>query len=812
MTHPYLHPLRRLLGSLALLCAAVALCPARLPAAGTGDFSSMMPKADGSTALFGSMMPTLDRNSDIQVRANHMGADRENNRVTLDEEVVIRFSDITVRCDRATYDATTGDIHAEGNVSIRSTSGGSWSGERLDFNHRTGEGLIGAGVIRQGTFAVKAGEDVVRDEEGIFYAHDATVTTCSNDVDHWHWSATGDARYKDREFIEMRNAIIRLYGFPFLWAPYYYRDLNTNYGWRFMPGYTDKWGAYLRAGYVYPIAGSTETERFLYGKTMVDLRSRYGAGVGQEFTWKTSGVFGEETRQAGRISFYYANFHGEDELDTEDWDDPNGWDRDRWSIGLEERLDFSPRDFLSIVGEKVSDSEFRSDYKETALYSASQPIGIANYEHRESDWTTSIAVMGPLDTFYAGVRRLPEWRIDYLPRNPFGIQGLYYESQTSIGYFDRQPEKHDGSWGNSYSWKPGNWAYLDAWRADTRHILRRPISLLDGVTLTPRLGWRGTYYSDSMDGDPLFRSLFELGMTLQARTWRDFETIRHTFIPYLDFTCVPGSQADADEVPYVFDRLDQETEWRDRFASDGLTPSHRYTGLRLGLRNLLQKRTTKGLSDFFAADLYGVYVFQTQDHWVRWRGRRQPGRNNYKAKAVRVPEETGWRLLGLDTSAAPVKNMLISSDIQYDPEDTRLAFWDINGKYRISSVTLYVGYLLRNHDIYDYYWGDVIRDRIVYGGFIHHLCETIDWSAYARYNPEYNDLEEIGGYLQYNLDCISLRISTEYDPVYVSLNGRKHSPDFRISFDVWLRAFPNKTEPDWMSWGNLSNLKNLQED
>ena len=255
MTHPHLHPLRRLLGSLAVLCAAVALCPARLPAAGTGDFSSMMPKADGSTALFGSMMPTLDRNSDIQVRANHMGADRENNRVTLDEEVVIRFSDITVRCDRATYDATTGDIHAEGNVSIRSTSGGSWSGERLDFNHRTGEGLIGAGVIRQGTFAVKAGEDVVRDEEGIFHAHDATVTTCSNDVDHWHWSATGDARYKDREFIEMRNAIIRLYGFPFLWAPYYYRDLNTNYGWRFMPGYTDKWGADRRAVADGPSAG-----------------------------------------------------------------------------------------------------------------------------------------------------------------------------------------------------------------------------------------------------------------------------------------------------------------------------------------------------------------------------------------------------------------------------------------------------------------------------------------------------------------------------------------------------------------------------
>ena len=695
---------------------------------------------------------------------------------------------------------------------LYSASGGSWSGDRIDFNHRTGAGLVGAGLVRYGTYSVRAGEDVVRDDEGIFYAPNATISTCANDEADWHWSASGAARYKDREFVEMRNAVGRVYGIPLLWAPYYYRDLNTNYGWRIMPGYTDKWGAYLRAGYVYPLAGNAETERLLYGKTMVDLRSRFGAGIGQELNWKTAGVFGEETRQSGRLSVYYANFQGESELDNKDWPDPDGWDRNRWSVSLEERLDFSPRDFISIAGEKVSDPEFRLDYKKTSVYSSSQPVGIANYEHRENDWVTSIAVAGPLDTFYAGVHRLPEWRLDFLPRNPFGIQGLYYESQSSVGYFNRRPAKYDGSWGYDYSWRPGNWAYLDAWRFDTRHILRRPITLRDGVTLTPRLGWRGTYYSDSMDGDPLFRSLFELGLTLQARAWRDFETVRHTIIPYLDFTCVPGSQADADEVPYVFDRLDQETEWRDRFVSDGLTPSHRYTGLRFGLRTLLQKRTAKGLSDFLAADLYGAYVFQTQDHWVRWWQRQQPGRDNYTARALRVKEETGWRLLGLETSLTPTKDFLVTSDIQYDPESSHLAYWDLHGKYRISAVTLYAGYLMRSHELYDYYWSDRMRDRIVYGGFVHHLCETIDWSAYARYNLEYGDLEEIGGYVQYNLDCISLRVATEYDPVYTSLDGRKHSADFRVSFDVWLRAFPKKDEPDWMAWGNLSNLKALQDE
>lgn len=813
MTRVHLFLRRRPFGGLLGLCALGVLLPAWSLAVERGDVRSLLSKADGESALSGSLMPTLDRNSDIQVSATHMGADRVNNRVTLDEAVVIRFSDITVRCDRATYDATTGDVHAEGNVSVTSAAGGSWSGDRLDFNHRTGAGLVGAGLLRLGTFSVRAGEDLVRDNDGIFYAHDTTLSTCANDEAHWHWSVTGDARYKDREFVEMRNAVGRVYGIPLFWAPYFYRDLNTHYGWRVMPGYTDKWGAYLRLGYVYPLAGSAETGSLLYGKTMADLRSRYGAGIGQELNWTTEGLFGEETRQRGRLTLYYANFQGEEELDTKDWPDPNAWDRHRWSIGLEERLDFSPRDFLSIVGERVSDPEFRSDYKETSLYSVSQPRSIVNYEHRENDWTTSIAVMAPLNTFYAGVRRLPEWRIDFLPRNLFGISKLYYESQTAIGYLGRQPEKHDGSWGYKATWEPGPWVNYDTWRFDTRHILRRPFTLTEGVTLTPRLGWRGTYYSDAMEKDDLFRSLFELGMTLQARAWRDFEGYRHTVIPYLDFTCVPASQAGAEDVPYAFDRLDQEFEWRDRFVSDGLTPSHRYTGLRLGLRNFLQKRTESGLSDYLSADLYGTYVFQTQDHWVRWRGRNRTGTHVAYREAVRLSEETGWRLLGLDTTLTPTKNLHLSSDFQYDPEENRLAFWDINGKYRLSStLTLYAGYLVRHHELYDCYWSDMLRDRIVYGGFVHHLCDTIDWSAYARYNLEYGDLEEVGGYVQYNLDCISLRVSTEYDPVYTSLDGRKHSADFRVAFDVWLRAFPKTEEPDWMSWGNLSNLKNLQED
>ena len=749
-------------------------------------------------------LPNFSTDGDVQITADVMGVDRQSNRAMLDRNVCVRFGDLTLRCDHASYDTATGQIHAEGNVSILSDSGGSWYGQQIDFNHRTGEGLIGRGTLRVGCFTADA-EDTVRDEDGIYHARRATITTCTHEPDAWHWAVSGTGRYKDGEFVELSNAVGYLWGFPILWAPFYYRDLNTNYGWRFKPGYTSKWGAYVRAGYVYPIAGSTTRNNLLYGKTLLDVRSKFGVGVGQELSWSTEGIFGEDTRQSGRLLAYYANHH--DDQDAEDVNWQSSYTDHRWSLGLYERLDFSPRDFLSISGDIVSDSQFRTDYNEVAVRSASQPLGIVNYEHRENGWVASLAAMGPLRSFYAGTRRLPEFRFDFLPRSILGIQDLYYESQTSLGYFRRQPAKYDTAWREEYRWQPGPWAYYDTFRFDTRHILRRPFALADGITLTPRLGWRGTYYGDSDSGDAIFRSLFELGFTLQARYWRDFETIRHTVLPYIDLTWVPASRQSESKTPYAFDRLDQEYEWRDRYRSDGLTPSHRYAGLRLGVRNILQQRTEDdalSLIDILNLDLYGVYVFQTEDHWVR----------NYHRRPIprqRMKEETGLRVLGLSGTYRPFKNFLIDSDFQYDPEESRLALWDVNAKYELSALTLYIGYLTRNHSVFDTFWADTVKDSLVYGGFIHHLCETIDWSLYCRYNTEREDLEEVGGFLQYNLDCVSFRLNLAHLPSYRSEDGYKHDSDVRVSFDVWLRAFPKTESEDWMMWGDLANRTRLEE-
>ncbi len=759
-----------------------------------------LPSASGVAERLGLGL-AADPNAPLDVAADHMSADNKTGIASLVGNVRVRFGSVTVQCDRATYHMERGDITAEGNVKIDAADGSSWRGEMITFNHKTGEGLIGTGILKSNNFTL-LNDVLIRDDMGIYHARNATLSTCKNPQECWHWSITGNARYRDQEFVEMSNAHGRLFGIPCLWAPYFYRDLNTRYGWRFMPGYSSKEGAYLKTGYVYPLLGNAQAQRELYGKTVMDLRSEYGVGVGQELTWRTDAF-----NQWGRLTLYYAN-HDEDQ-DAEDLNWGSPYDENRWSVALTEHLEFSPRDTFTLRGEVVSDSMFRNDYKELSVRANSQPIGLANYEHRENEWVTSVAVAGPLNSFYSGTTRLPEVRFDLLPKSVFGIDRLYYESQNSIGYFQRQPAKYGHAGWEAFRYQPGNWAYYETFRVDSAHLFRYSMPLADGVTFTPRAGWRGTYWGDSMDDDSLFRSLFEVGARLQSRYWKDYDDYRHTVIPYLDFTWAVSSLDGAYEQPYGFDRIDRIYEWRDRFRNDGFMPAEEYTGLRFGLQNILQARNEerKTYDKVFDFDMYGIWVFETQDHWVRWVHRQQPGRNPswQDWPAHRVKEQDGLRVLGFDGTYYATKHFSLSTDVQYDPEYSTLAFWDLTARYRMGKWNTYLGYLKRNHIIYDTYWADTVKTNVLYGGFVHAWSDTFEWSLFGRWRLDDSELEEIGGFVQYNLDCISFRFMTSYLPSYETEDRHRHDSNFRVSFGAWLRAFQSAPEEDWMTWGNLTN-------
>lgn len=64
------------------------------------------------------------------------------------------------------------------------------------------------------------------------------------------------------------------------------------------------------------------------------------------------------------------------------------------------------------------------------------------------------------------------------------------------------------------------------------------------------------------------------------------------------------------------------------------------------------------------------------------------------------------------------------------------------------------------------------------------------YSAHARHEFEDSRLEEVGGYVQRNLDCMSVRCGLNYMPGYTRTDGTEQKDEYRIILAFWLTAFP----------------------
>lgn len=718
---------------------------------------------------------------EIQITGETFEADRKTGWVTVRKNVRVKTGDHELTADRVRLNRETGDVEADGHVVLRQAGFGAWTGGHIAYNYKTGKGLIGAGELAAGVFRVRA-DGVARRDDGRFDLDNLRVTTCTNAPGKWHWCIRGDGRYKDNDYVEIFHAVPYLFGVPFAWLPYWYRDLDTHYGFRMMPGYTSKWGAYLLCGYVFNIYESPgDAGPDLYGTTHLDLRSKRGAAVGQNVHWDLK----EWGR--GRFESYYAR-----DLDAPDDREDRNWmsdvDDNRYRFRLFHTADLTPRDRFLLRGTVVSDSEMRGDFFEREDRGESIPMNFAAWEHRENAWAAGVEAGGPLNDFYAGAARLPEGWLSVMPQ-PLAL-GLNYESDTRAGYLDRRYARYDRAL-PPYRCYPGEWANFNTVRADTAHRLTYPMKLAGVLSLVPRAGYRGTYYSDAGAGADAERNVYrhsaEVGAELSLRAvseWRNGR--RHTFEPYLDYSYQPTRFTGGDGSGiYAFDRFDRSLGWLDQFGRDGVWLPYDWHGIRPGIRNVLQTRDEKGrvrtLADW---DVFAAVQFDGGGPL----------------------DETGLRMIGARANASPTERIDVSTHGEWDTEEDKAAYVDIGAFYKVSEKFRFGGgYLARDHRIYDCGLSPVAewnraKQKLVYGGFTHILNDTWSWSCFVRYDARANELDEVGGYLQYQLDCLAFQLRTSYVNGYDRIDGTERDGDFRVSITMWLRAQQKEPDDEWLRW------------
>ncbi|MBR0197543.1 MAG: hypothetical protein IJQ34_05380 [Kiritimatiellae bacterium] len=693
--------------------------------------------------------------------------------------------------------------------------------DRMAADNITGT-VVASGNVSAVSHPVCLMSDLVSKKDDVYtFADPTSLTTCTNSADSLHWCVSGGLEYKDGRYVEMNNIVLKAFGIPVMWLPYWYYPLNTDYGWRVTPGYSGRWGGYLLTKYVYGLAGSFDEGEFgLAGSTRLDLRTKNGVAAGQGLKWQL-GDFGR-----GKFKVYYAWDQDADKYDH-NWNKPDKYHNENWgskvederyALMLEHLWEASERDIVRLRGAYYSDSHFTSDFLRDAMFgSKNRYVGHtaneAAWEHNENPFAFGVSVSGPLNDFYTGVARLPEVYFDWQPAPVFSLP-VTYESQTRFGFLNRNYAKHgDRYTGYPFRYAPGEWADYQTFRADTYHRLALPFKIADVLSVVPRAGFRATYWNDtgrenltgvgragSMNSDTV-RTIVEGGVTFSARATGDIsEDWQHMFEPYFDILAQEAKYHGLKNGarPFVFDSVDASRDWLDQFAGRSRNLPYSWYGVTPGIRNAFKALDENGRArTVFDVDFYSAIQFNDTS-WTEGNRYHKLAKNPSKPN---YGKHAGTYIPGMRLRWFPDEDCALKSRIEYDSENETIAYADIAWRQKLSShLNWELSFNSRDHRWWDYSSSpydpallkneDFNMSKFSLAGieFEHEICDAFAWGPFIRWDCRESELDEIGSWFDYRTDCLGFRFSVSYENDYRRVDWSKSDDDWRFGFFIYLRA------------------------
>ena len=703
-----------------------------------------------------------------ELMENSVDAGADAGWTTFKGNAAIRYRGYQLRADRIRYNSKTGDAQASGNVVLTGADGTLWKGDTLTVNLHDRAGRADNIDLFTRPFRVLAddGAFAAPTRSNQLYRIDgATITTCTNEPGHFHWSVHADrARVRPDDDVTGWGVVPRIFGVPFFYVPYYWRDLSRHYGFRFQPGYSHSWGAFLLSTYKLPVVRDKENDSYIDSYTFADWRSERGWGFGEKIAWEF-GDKGEDSK--GYVTGWYM---------PEDDDLPKVLDPDdteRYRIRLNHYWNATDRDQVLVQALFVSDVRVQKDFFRREYREMTEPDNYATYTHYGDDFSAGLTARFALNDFYAQVERLPEaWFA--LNAVELGETGLYLQNDTAAAFLRRQfaePEYKKRLKGAKAA------DDYDAFRGDTRFELTYPRKYWGFLSVVPRVAWEGTYYDKTRtphlttnsvekaqtdffgntvtsvvesvktvyeEKDADFRSVFEAGAEVSTRAYGYWDEAtgrqwRHVVEPYADWTFIPEPNLLPPDI-WQFDEIDKI---RDKHT------------LRIGLRQRWQFRDPElEPRELFYLDLWGELNLDTED------------------------DEETLSLCGWDARYYPASWMSLTTKGRYDFDEEKLDRSEIVLSAWHDVFRCDVEYLFRED-----------LDNLFSGYVTWYPNEHWGFDLFGRYDFEESQVQEVGGWIQHSWDCLALRLIGSVEPAYTDEYGEEEETDWKITLTGWLTDF-----------------------
>ena len=540
--------------------------------------------------------------SNLNIEGVETTFDPETGLATAKGDVRINYADVEIRCGSASYNASTGEVIAREGVVIWK-AGTTYKGENIIYNANTGE-LSGDAV--RSSMPMSSGAFFYQTEK--FETETKLIERVDGGETYFttHDLAEPNFRLRARSLtiypgdrVVMRNVTVLAGDTPVFYLPYLSQPLEDEVGYRFSPGYSSRWGAFLLNQY-----GVIHGDHTL-AKYRLDLRSERGVGVGADFL---SLRHRENSANFGTLKLYYLRDGDPDSNRTSVARDPVS--EDRYRINFQHRIYLPGPEkstwYLDFDINKISDAHFYEDFFFNDFRETPEPDNQISLVHTHPAYVATLMARFQANDFYTTGTKLPELAVDWTRRQLWN-SGIYHQGTFSAGLLkDELSDEVELRLGRLAAPTPAQSALLDGpgfARVHTYQELLYPKTFFGWLNVVPRIGGGFTHYADidgsvtGMSGDT--KSIFHLGLDVSfklSKTWDDFskpewglDGLRHVLQPYVNFSYLDAEQAVG--FPSI-DRISPTTRPRsiDLPLYSAIDDLRSWNITRIGMRNLLQTR------------------------------------------------------------------------------------------------------------------------------------------------------------------------------------------------------------------------------
>jgi hypothetical protein len=402
----------------------------------------------------------------------------ENGVAVADGNVELQYGTTTIYADHIEYHKDIADVLAIGHVRIF-REGEIFVGDRAVYNLQSRQ--LHAANFKGDFYPFRFSADSVSSIDpghstgpgkptGAYLARDSTFTTSDSSIPDYQLRARS-ARIYPKDRIIMRDVTLYVGNVPVFWWPYLYQPLRRDMSYTIRPGFYSDWGFFTLSEWNFPITENWE------GRLHVDYRAQRGLAGGLDSDYR----FGPDNQSWGRFRTYFADDSAPPTVIV--GSNKDHVSAERYRISVQNRVYLTDDLYASIDINKVSDVRMLRDFLPQEYRLDPQPDNVASLTQWDKDFTLSLTYRKQINDFNDVSERLPELALDVTRHAITPGSNFFYDGESSVARLRRAFAT--GATTQDYAFN----------RIDTYHEIIYPMEFWKFLSVVPRVGLRGDYYS-----------------------------------------------------------------------------------------------------------------------------------------------------------------------------------------------------------------------------------------------------------------------------------------------------------------------------